>query len=348
MKLELFQFLIEGISNGPNHFSKGFQKTLECGIVSVDQHKSQKEPQLRSSCDFLNSTFLKSIETIHPLLNSIYYNCQHIRSKIAQTDLNEKEIKIRNQWALENKNELKSIIHSLKKNYKQDLIDFGLDPGLYYIRTISVKSQTIIIGDLHGSMHTLLRHLYRFSAMNFLDLKTLEFQADVKLIFLGDCVDRGIGSLEVVTMIFILMLHNPTRVFYNKGNHETREMNEKYGFKDELIARKIEDLYEPINELFDLFSCAIVLKNKAENKCIWLCHGGFEVKYISQKKLDFIDAFVPFESSPHIVGTLWHDFKEDEEESKRGTHMVIKINITIVIYLVQIINIIMKFYLDLD
>ncbi len=321
MKLELFQFLIEGLVQGPNKFSNGFQKTSECGIISTDHKSALSKPQIRSSCDFISSANVNAIEIIHPIIKSIYYNCQHIRSKIAQEHLYPIEKEIRNKWACDNKMELKSTIHYIKKIYKQDLVDFGILKK-YYIRVVSVRSKTIIIGDLHGSMHTLLRHLYRFSVMGFLDLLTLEFQTDIKLIFLGDCVDRGIGSLEVLMIIFTLMSINPTKVFYNKGNHETREMNEKYGFKDELIERGIEDLFEPINELFDLFSCAIVLKMKKNNKNIWLCHGGFEVKYISQYQFDFTDAFIPFEPSPYIIGTLWHDFKEDEDESKRGTHIV--------------------------
>ncbi len=328
MKLQLFQFLIEGLdlSQG-NRFSKGFHKTSECGRISTDNGNRILSPPIRASCDFITTNELSPSKSC-PILESIYQNCKHIRSKISQDSLNADEIHVRNDWAQQHKQTIKSLISSLKKLYKQDLVDFGILKSLYYLRVLSIRpeSSIIVIGDLHGSMHTLLRHLHRFSAMGLLDLETLEFKdVNIKLVFLGDAVDRGIGSLEVITMIFNLMVVNPNQVFYNKGNHETREMNEKYGLKDELKTRGVLDLYEQINELFDLFSCAIVLKLKKPNtkdRHIWLSHGGFESKYISSRKLNFNDAFVPFEPSQFIVGTLWHDFKENEDESERGTHIV--------------------------
>ncbi len=327
-KLELYQFLIENLSfDTPNEFSKGFVETKKCGIISTDNHTNHKAKNIRSSCDFIETKLLdhqnnNNNNNRHPIIKGIYNNCIHIRSKLMQSQLTQEESLIRNEWALENKSLFKSLVSALKKIYHQDLADAGILTK-YYIRVLSIQKPTtkvIILGDIHGSMHTLLRHLYRFEAMGFLDLITMTLTEDIKLIFLGDTVDRGIGSLEVLMMIFTLMINNINQVFFNRGNHECRDMNSKYGFKDELIVRDMEDLYEPINSFFDLLSCAIVLKSN-EHK-IWLSHGSFEAHYISIKKLNFKDAFVPFEPSKNIVGTCWNDLKEDEEVSKRGGYVV--------------------------
>ena len=42
----------------------------------------------------------------------------------------------------------------------------------------------------------------------------------VRLVFLGDYIDRGFYSLEVLYLILRLALENPNQVFFIAGNHE--------------------------------------------------------------------------------------------------------------------------------
>ena len=352
-RLELFQFEIDNLSfEIPNKFTSGFGKASkdQCGTVSIDQQQQKKQEKtktkIKSSCDFLDSQSNGSVLTGHFVMDSVYTNCLQIRSKLDQANLTAAENQARNNWAAENKKLLLETVNQLTTFYRQDLRDndFVLknDKPVYYVRVLSIrkKSKVIIIGDVHGSMHTLLRHLHRFAIMGFLNIETLEMKSNIKLIFLGDIVDRGIGNMEVLMMIFYLMVKNINQVFYNRGNHETRDINIQYGLKQELDHRNSSDLFEPINRLFDLFSCAIVLKltDSKKNEKIWLCHGGFESTYISKQKFNFKDAFVPiFEKketnhdlivpfepqSKQIVGTLWNDFTETEEnDSERGEGII--------------------------
>ena len=93
----------------------------------------------------------------------------------------------------------------------------------YEENTIEIDGDAIIVGDIHGSLHDLLRII-----------KYIE-NTDSKVIFLGDYVDRGCFSLECITLLFTLKILKPKRIFLLRGNHEFEDMCSHYGFKKEIL-----------------------------------------------------------------------------------------------------------------
>ena len=88
---------------------------------------------------------------------------------------------------------------------------------------IEIDGDSIIVGDIHGSLHDLLRIIQRIEKCNS------------KVIFLGDYVDRGCFSLECITLLFTLKILKPKRIFLLRGNHEFEDMCSNYGFKNEIL-----------------------------------------------------------------------------------------------------------------
>lgn len=86
-----------------------------------------------------------------------------------------------------------------------------------------------VIGDTHGQF---------FDFVHLLNLTGWP-APDHALVFNGDFVDRGSWSTEVVLVLFALKWCYPDRVFLNRGNHETADMNKVYGFEGASASRAL-------------------------------------------------------------------------------------------------------------
>ena len=137
------------------------------------------------------------------------------------------------------------------------------------------NEKVIIFGDYHGSFHTFYRNMIRLHISGVLDIKTLKINEGYRIIFLGDIVDRGGYSIEILNFIFMLIINNDIeKILINRGNHEVYDIYTNYGFSDE-INKKLKENNEKylnlIKTFFNLCSTAIILIN-GDYK-YWLCHG---------------------------------------------------------------------------
>jgi hypothetical protein len=85
----------------------------------------------------------------------------------------------------------------------------------------------VIVGDLHGQYYDLLSLLDSVGFPNGPDAPA------ARLVFLGDYVDRGQFSCEVLLTLLALKVAYPTRVTLLRGNHESESISSHYGFKAE-------------------------------------------------------------------------------------------------------------------
>ncbi|KAK8888721.1 hypothetical protein M9Y10_033455 [Tritrichomonas musculus] len=87
---------------------------------------------------------------------------------------------------------------------------------------LELSGDLIIVGDIHGSLHDLLRIL------KFID------ENNARVLFLGDYVDRGEFSLECITILFAMKVMKQDSVYLIRGNHEFDSLCSQYGFKKEI------------------------------------------------------------------------------------------------------------------
>lgn len=172
---------------------------------------------------------------------------------------------------------------------------------------LQIDGPLVVIGDLHGNIFDLIRLL----TVN----RPPPYQ---KYLFLGDYVDRGEFSVEVITIMFALALKYPQNIFLLRGNHEETSLNSLYGFKQELSHNQYaNDLWVQFNLVFDLLPFAAILNNR-----IFCVHGGLSPELTSLDSLHNIRKPISPQTSSLLLDIIWSDPTEASEDftpSQRGS-----------------------------
>ena len=112
------------------------------------------------------------------------------------------------------------------------------------------------------------------------------------IFFLGDIVDRGPYSIELLYFIFIIKIINFKNVFLTAGNHENIDIYNYYGFSEELKNQfnHDEELLEeekyPYQRIFWYFPDCIYLKLNGNR--YHLSHGSI-VHTLDDKLREFLN-----------------------------------------------------------
>mmetsp|Transcript_9528 Transcript_9528/g.21880 ORF Transcript_9528/g.21880 Transcript_9528/m.21880 type:complete len:338 (-) Transcript_9528:409-1422(-) len=172
---------------------------------------------------------------------------------------------------------------------------------------VRVKAPVTVCGDIHGQFSDLME-LFDMGGM----------PPETNYLFLGDYVDRGYYSVECVTLLVALKVKYPQRITLLRGNHESRQITQVYGFYDECL-RKYGNagIWKMFTDLFDYLPVAAMVNNQ-----MLCCHGGLSPSFDS---LDDIRALQRNIEVPHegpICDLLWSDPSEHAtgwSASPRGT-----------------------------
>ena len=167
-----------------------------------------------------------------------------------------------------------------------------------------------VCGDIHGQFHDLLE-LFDVGG----------YAPDTNYLFLGDYVDRGCFSVESVSLLLALKLKYPNRIVLLRGNHESRQTSQMYGFYDECFKKygNNPSIWNTFMDLFDFLPlCALI-----ENKILCL-HGGLSPNIQTIEEINQLDRKQELPHEGPMCDLLWSDPGEKDgwELSPRGAGFI--------------------------
>jgi len=155
-----------------------------------------------------------------------------------------------------------------------------------------VRAPVTVCGDVHGQFHDLLE-LFKIGGV----------PPDTNYLFMGDYVDRGYYSVETVTLLLLYKIRYPERLHILRGNHESRQITQVYGFYDECVRKYgTSRVWEMFTDLFDFLPLSAVVEQE-----IFCLHGGLSP---SLDTIAHIRALERVREIPHegaMCDLLWSD-----------------------------------------
>lgn len=117
---------------------------------------------------------------------------------------------------------------------------------------VKVESPITICGDIHGQFYDLMELL-----------KVGGECPETNYLFMGDFVDRGFYSVETFLLLLALKVRYPDRVTLIRGNHESRQITQVYGFYDECLRKYGSvNVWRYCTDIFDYISLAAIIDDK--------------------------------------------------------------------------------------
>lgn len=207
-----------------------------------------------------------------------------------------------------------NILNKITQAPPADLLESEILSVIDLSKSIFIKEENvlqlsdpiIVVGDIHGQLYDLLE-IFRIEPP----------PPDSKYLFLGDYVDRGYYSVEVIVYLLCLKIKYPSRVFLLRGNHECVAVTKTYGFYAECVS-KFNDInvYQRFCDLFNYLPLAAMISGRIFN-----VHGGLSPSIHLIDQISVIDRFQePLMDGP-LPDLLWGDPNERQvgfQASKRG------------------------------
>ncbi|CAL9758702.1 unnamed protein product [Musa acuminata subsp. burmannicoides] len=155
-----------------------------------------------------------------------------------------------------------------------------------------VDAPVTICGDIHGQFYD-MKELFKVGGEC----------PKTNYLFLGDFVDRGFYSVETFLLLLALKVRYPDRITLIRGNHESRQITQVYGFYDECLRKYGSvNVWRYCTDIFDYLSLSALIENK-----IFSVHGGLSPAITTLDQIRTIDRKQEVPHDGGMCDLLWSD-----------------------------------------
>jgi serine/threonine-protein phosphatase PPG1 len=167
-----------------------------------------------------------------------------------------------------------------------------------------VKAPVTIVGDVHGQFYD-VKEMFRIGGKI----------PDTNYLFLGDYVDRGYYSVETISLLTCYKLRYPDRITMLRGNHESRQITQIYGFCTECMKKYGNiNVWKHFTAMFDYLTVAALIDNT-----IFCVHGGLSPNVTTLDQIRVLERFKEVPAEGPLTDLLWSD-PDPQREQPGFTH----------------------------
>lgn len=161
-----------------------------------------------------------------------------------------------------------------------------------------IYAPVTLCGDIHGQFFDLLELFGKGGRV-----------PDTSYVFMGDYVDRGYHSIETLLLLLMLKARYPDRITLLRGNHESRQITQVYGFYDECYRKYgSANVWRLCTELFDYMPLGAVVAQD-----IFCVHGGLSPRLNTIDEVRVLDRKQEVPHEGPMCDLLWSDPEDIED-----------------------------------
>lgn len=193
---------------------------------------------------------------------------------------------------------------ALEKLYKGEILDESVLEKVCARcqRILSEESNVItvgvpltVVGDIHGQFYDLIE-LFKIGGQ----------VPETNYLFLGDYVDRGFYSLQCIALLVFLKVRHPKRIHMLRGNHESRQITQVYGFYDECLrVYGSPNVWKHFTDLFDALPIGASIQSP--DMTYFAPHGGLSPSLDSIDHIQAIDRIMEVPHEGPLCDLVWSD-----------------------------------------
>lgn len=186
------------------------------------------------------------------------------------------------------------IIKAAKENFKKEN------------SLLRLHGKFVVVGDIHGNIDDLLRIFEKCG-----------YPPESNYLFLGDYVDRGNNSSEVIVLLLCLKVLYPNSIYLIRGNHECQAITSMYGFRNECEQVFNNKVYNKFMKCFMYLSYAAII-----NDSYFCVHGGISPFLKSLDDIECLEKPKLSSESQIASDLVWSDPNESVktfQNSPRGS-----------------------------